>query len=101
MKLNKIITISGMSLLGLMTSCLSDSEFLTEDPKGNYTIENAFEKSDQVLSTVLSAYYEYQKLFYCGDFGAQCAVCHLAHVQRVRPHRRAAVGPALRGGHHL
>lgn len=70
MKLNKIITISGMSLLGLMTSCLSDSEFLTEDPKGNYTIENAFEKSDQVLSTVLSAYYEYQELFYCGDFGA-------------------------------
>ena len=38
---------------------------------------------------------------YCGDFGAQCAVCPLAHVQCICPHRRAAAGPAFCGGNYL
>lgn len=54
---------------GLATSCLSDEEFLTEKPKDRITILNAFDSSDQLLNTLLTGYYEYEDLFFCGMMG--------------------------------
>ena len=65
MKRRNLLIIGGICMMGLMSSCLSDSEFLKEDPKSIYTVENAFDNSDQVLATLLSAYYEYEDFFVC------------------------------------
>lgn len=46
----------GIGLTLAVTSCLSDTEFLTEDPKTLYTIENAFEKPEQIDAAIVSAY---------------------------------------------
>lgn len=53
MKLHKILFVGAIGLLG---ACTPDNEFLEENPKDKITMENAFNTSDQVLSTVLSAY---------------------------------------------
>lgn len=54
---------------GLATSCLSDEEFLTENPKDRITFLNAFDSSDQLLNTLLTGYYEYEELFFPGSMG--------------------------------
>lgn len=53
----------GISFLSAGVSC-SDDDFLTEDPRATMTIDNAYDKSSQVLATIFSAYYEYDKNFY-------------------------------------
>lgn len=53
-----------ISLISTGLSCTSDNEFLTEKPKAIMTPENSYLNSDQVLSTIFSAYYEYNKFFY-------------------------------------
>ena len=47
-----------MSLVAASTlvGC-NDDEFLKEDPKTIYTVDNAFEKSSQVDATISRAYY--------------------------------------------
>lgn len=59
----------GISLMSASVSCTSDNEFLTEKPKGTMTIENAYETSDQVLATIFSAYFEYDRGFYFDSGG--------------------------------
>ena len=70
MKRNNILVIGGLVLLGMTAGCTSDADFLKEKTKSIYTIENAYDNSDQVLATLLSAYYEYQAFFYCTDWDA-------------------------------
>jgi len=57
--------------LGLLaaSSCISDEEFLTEKPKAELTIANAYNTSDQVLNTLLSGYFEFEELFFPNGFG--------------------------------
>lgn len=42
--------------LAAFSSCLSDEDFLTEDPKTLYTVDNAFEKAEQIDAAIVSAY---------------------------------------------
>ncbi|MBQ7812602.1 MAG: RagB/SusD family nutrient uptake outer membrane protein [Bacteroidales bacterium] len=48
--------------LAAISSCMSEKEFLTEDPKTIYTIDNAFEKPDQVDAAIVSAYNRFNTL---------------------------------------
>lgn len=71
MKSNKyLMGLVGVALLaGSAVSCVSDDEFLTEKPKAQLTVANAFDKSDQVLNTLLTGYYEFEELYFPNDFG--------------------------------
>jgi starch-binding outer membrane protein, SusD/RagB family len=64
-----ILGLAGISLLGTVSSCVSDKEFLTEKPKAELTVENAYQTSDQVLNTLLTGYYEFEELYFPGMFG--------------------------------
>ena len=68
MKLNKIIlsAVAALSFAG----CQSDMEFLTEKPKDRITIENAFETSDQLLATIVSAYASFESFYFAGGMGS-------------------------------
>ena len=68
MKLNKIIlsAVTALSFAG----CQSDMEFLTEKPKDRITIENAFETSDQLLATIVSAYASFESFYFAGGMGS-------------------------------
>ncbi len=66
MKLNKILLLGAIGLLG---ACTSDNDFLKESPKDQITMENAFNTSDQVFSTVLSAYSQYEANFFPEGMG--------------------------------
>lgn len=48
--------ILGLGLTLATSSCLNDTEFLKENPKTIYTVENAFEKPEQVDAAIVSAY---------------------------------------------
>ena len=72
MKAIKYILI-GLSVAVLAVSCDKDEEFLKEEPKTIYTVDNAFEKSSQVDATIARAYYTMAKLhgwdnFFLGMF---------------------------------
>ena len=67
MKLNKTLFL--LSSLLVLGACTSDDDFLEEKPKDRITIENAFNTSDQVLSTVLSAYSTYEANFFPQGMG--------------------------------
>lgn len=41
---------------GAFVACQSEKDFLTEKPKAQFSIDNAYQKSAQVLSTVVAAY---------------------------------------------
>ncbi len=69
MKLLNKIVLTGASVL-LLAGCQSDLEFLSEQPKSILTIENAYNSSTQVLSTLLSAYNEYEGFFFASGMGA-------------------------------
>lgn len=69
MKTRNILFLCGVGLMGLVTSCESDSEFLTEHPKSVLTIENAYNNSSQVLATLMSAYNQYAGFFFPGEWG--------------------------------
>ena len=56
-------------LSGAAVSCMSDKEFLEEQPKALITIANAYDNSDQVVNTLLTGYYEFEELFFPNDFG--------------------------------
>ena len=71
MKYNKIFI--GLALTALcgsaITSCEKDADFLTEKPKAQLTVANAYMTSDQVLNTLLTGYYEFEELYFPNDFG--------------------------------
>lgn len=48
--------------LAAFSSCTSDIDFLTEDPKTIYTKENSFEKASQVDAAVVRAYNKFDQL---------------------------------------
>lgn len=48
--------ILGLGLTLATLSCTKDDEFLKEDPKTIYTVDNAFEKPEQVDAAIVSAY---------------------------------------------
>lgn len=48
--------------LAAFSSCLSDEDFLTEDPKTIYTVDNAFEKAEQIDAAIVSAYNKFNSL---------------------------------------
>lgn len=58
-----------MTLLGTVSSCVSDKEFLTEKPKAELTIENGYQTSDNVKNTLLTGYYEFEDLYFPNPFG--------------------------------
>ncbi len=64
-----ILGLAGLSLLGAVSSCVSDKEFLTEKPKAELTVENAFDSYDQVINTLLSGYYKYEEFYFPGITG--------------------------------
>lgn len=45
---------------GALVSCQSEKDFLTEKPKAQFSIDNAYQNKTQVLSTIVSAYAEVQ-----------------------------------------
>lgn len=67
MKLNKILIL--ISSMLLVAACSSDDDFLEEKPKDKITVDNAFNSSDQVLSTVLSAYNIVESDYFPGGMG--------------------------------
>lgn len=67
MKLNRILFIGAIGLLG---ACTSDNEFLEEVPKDQITMENAFNTSDQVFSTLLSAYSQLESNYFPEGMGS-------------------------------
>lgn len=67
MKLNKILLLGVMSVLG---ACVSDNEFLEEKPKDQITMDNAFNTSDQILTTVLSAYSQLESNYFPEGMGS-------------------------------
>lgn len=68
MKLNNVI-LSSVAALSLV-ACVSDKDFLTEKPKDRITIENAFETSDQLLATVISAYAQFESFYFSSGWGS-------------------------------
>jgi len=42
--------------LGTFVACESEKDFLTEKPKAQFSVENAYESSAQVLSTIVAGY---------------------------------------------
>ncbi len=62
-------TILYILLAGLTLSCTSDMDFLTEEPKSQFSIDNAYQNSNQVMSTVVAAYAQI-KTRYFGNFNA-------------------------------
>ena len=65
-----IIALASVVLLGsAAVSCMSDKEFLEEQPKALITIANTYNNSDQVVNTLLTGYYEFEELFFPNDFG--------------------------------
>ena len=65
-----IIGLTSVVLLGsVAVSCMTDKEFLEEQPKALITIANAYNNSDQVVNTLLTGYYEFEELFFPNDFG--------------------------------
>ena len=52
-----------------VSSCMSDNEFLQENPKDKMTIANAFNTSDQVLNTLLTGYWQFEELYFPGAMG--------------------------------
>lgn len=56
MKNLKYIIIGLTAISSFLSSCESDEDFLTEDPKTIYTPETAFEKSSQVDAQLVTAY---------------------------------------------
>ncbi len=64
-----ILGLAGISLLGTVSSCVSDKDFLTEKPKAELTVENAYQTSDQVLNTLLTGYYEFEDLYFPNSWG--------------------------------
>ncbi|MBQ9661348.1 MAG: RagB/SusD family nutrient uptake outer membrane protein [Bacteroidales bacterium] len=71
MKLHTFIPALACTLLlgGVATSCLSDKDFLTEKPKAQLTIANAYNTSDQVVNTLLTGYFEFEELFFPNAMG--------------------------------
>ncbi len=57
-------------VLGSALSCQSDKEFLKESPKSNFSIDNAYQNSAQVVSTMVSAYAVIKTLNF-GTFSGQ------------------------------
>ena len=68
MKAYKFIFIAFLACAAAV-SCVSDEEFLTEKPKAQLTIANAYNTSDQVLNTLLTGYYEFEELYFPGSMG--------------------------------
>ena len=68
MKAYKYIFISFLACAAAV-SCVSDEEFLTEKPKAQLTIANAYNTSDQVLNTLLTGYFELEELYFPGSMG--------------------------------
>lgn len=66
---SKIFLFGGVCAMGLLNSCSSDEAFLEEQPKSTLTITNAFNNSDNIIATLLSAYNEYSELFFGGPWG--------------------------------
>ena len=64
-----ILGLAGISLLGAVSSCVSDKEFLTEKPKAELTVENAFNSYDQIINTLLSGYNEYEDFYFPNSRG--------------------------------
>lgn len=52
-----------------VSSCMSDNEFLQENPKDKMTIANAYNTSDQVLNTLLTGYWQFEELYFPGAMG--------------------------------
>ena len=71
MKTFKYISLlAGISLVGSVAlSCVSDNDFLTEKPKDKLTVSNAYNTGEQILSTVLTGYYEMEELYFPGFIG--------------------------------
>lgn len=46
----------------LLSSCMSDKDFLTEDPKNIYVKENAFEKASQLDAALVRAYIKFDEM---------------------------------------
>ena len=55
-----IFLVFGLTLA--LSSCLSDKEFLTENPKTIYTKDNAFEKAEQIDATLVTAYNKFNQI---------------------------------------
>lgn len=63
MKALKYLALIAASSLLMFQSCLSDDEFLEEHPKSMYTIDNAFETSDQVDNQLTICYIQLYSWF--------------------------------------
>ncbi len=63
-EMKKIFVYIGVAFLfpAVLVSCKKDNDFLKEEPKAQFSIDNAYQTSAQVLSTVASAYAEVQSL---------------------------------------
>ncbi|MGN1221281.1 MAG: RagB/SusD family nutrient uptake outer membrane protein, partial [Candidatus Cryptobacteroides sp.] len=62
MKKKLYLILGIVASLSTMTSCLSDEEFLKEDPKTIYTVDNAFQKAEQIDAAIVSAYNKFNNL---------------------------------------
>ena len=64
--MKKIFYFSSALLVALAFAGCNDEEFLKEEPKTIYTVENAFEKSSQVDAQLARVYYQAARMFCWG-----------------------------------
>ena len=55
--------------MAIVSGCLSDKEFLTEQVRDRVTTLNAFETSDQVLNTIFTGYYDMSEMYFPNGSG--------------------------------
>ncbi|MBQ6578573.1 MAG: RagB/SusD family nutrient uptake outer membrane protein [Bacteroidales bacterium] len=66
MKKALYLVIGLAAALSAISSCVSDKEFLTEEPKTIYTIENAFEKASQIDAALIRCYTKFNSMNFVG-----------------------------------
>jgi len=67
--MKKSIILAFALVMAIVSGCLSDKDFLTEQVKDRVTIINAFETSDQVLNTIYTGYYDMSELYFPNGSG--------------------------------
>ena len=63
-----IYALGGLAIIPTLSSCNSDKDFLTEEPRTLYTTTNSFETADQVRACVTNLYVHIRYWYDCNNF---------------------------------
>ena len=63
-----IYALGGLAIIPTLSSCNSDKDFLTEEPRTIYTTTNSYETADQVRACVTNLYVHIRYWYDCNNF---------------------------------